>query len=80
MVIDDFLPVYDYGEGQKKFVYLQPSVGNEFWAVLLEKAYAKLYGSYQKIDGGLTSDSMEDFTGRGSEKLRKLSYQFKPSF
>ena len=62
-VVDDFIPV----KGGNTSLYMRQSASNEFWAVLLEKAYAKLYGSYQQIDGGLTSDSMEDFTGGLSE-------------
>ena len=72
MVVDDYLPVNDSGTfGEKNLVYLQnseSSIGNEFWAALLEKAYAKLHGSYQKIDGGFTGDSMEDFSGGLSER------------
>ena len=72
MVVDDYLPVHDSGTfGKKTLVYLQnseSSIGNEFWAALLEKAYAKLHGSYQKIDGGFTGDSMEDFSGGLSER------------
>ena len=67
MVVDDYLPVRDSGTfGKKNLVYLQnseSSIGNEFWAALLEKAYAKL-----KIDGGFTGDSMEDFSGGLSER------------
>ena len=72
VVVDDYLPVHDSGTfGKKNLVYLQnseSSIGNEFWAALLEKAYAKLHGSYQKIDGGFTGDSMEDFSGGLSER------------
>lgn len=36
--------------------------GNELWAILLEKAYAKLHGSYERIAGGLSSDALRDLT------------------
>ena len=54
IVVDDRLPT------RKRAA---PSDTDEWWVPLVEKAYAKFNGSYDKIIGGNTCWAMTDLTG-----------------
>ena len=66
VVIDDLLPTKD---GQ--LIYARAEAGSddlnkqkhEFWPALLEKAYAKLHGSYNDLESGDMNESAVNFTG-----------------
>ncbi|XP_030602851.1 calpain-2 catalytic subunit-like [Archocentrus centrarchus] len=58
VVIDDYLPTIN-----KELLSLRSKCGHEFWAPLLEKAYAKVCGSYADMDAGYPSEACKDFTG-----------------
>ncbi|XP_058123078.1 calpain-A-like [Anopheles ziemanni] len=71
IVVDDRLPV----DGDDELQYGQTSTENEFWFALLEKAYAKLHGSYEALVGGFGEDGMVDLTGglKNYYKLKKIT-------
>lgn len=56
-MIDDFVPLY-YNEP-----IFSKGHGKELWVILMEKAYAKAFGSYANIESGYTCEAIKDLTG-----------------
>lgn len=48
VVVDDYFPV---SKKDGNVMGANPAGGNEIWVMILEKCWAKLYGSYEAIDG-----------------------------
>ena len=69
--LDDYFP---YDPAKKTFAFCKPQ-GNELWAILLEKAWAKLNGGYTNIIGGIVSEPICALTGFPTEFLPHKNFE-----
>lgn len=51
IVIDDYFP-YDSRPERDCWMFSRDTAERETWVMILEKAYAKVFGSYEIIEGG----------------------------
>lgn len=63
IIIDDFLPCVN-----SKLCFSRCLSPTAFWVPLLEKAYAKLHGSYETLWAGQVSEALVDLTGGVAER------------
>ncbi len=65
VMIDNFLPIL---EEEERLAFTCSSNEGELWPSLLEKACAKVHGSYYALEGGSVDDALVDLTGGVSVK------------
>jgi calpain-15 len=70
-ILDDYFPVRQTERGVS-FAFTKTSE-EELWPMLLEKAYAKAYGNYDKIVGGDPVYALRDLTGAPFKRIESLS-------
>ncbi|XP_078321159.1 calpain-9-like [Crassostrea virginica] len=73
--IDDYLPII---YGNQIYSAHSNTDPNEMWVALLEKAFARLYGSYTDVSGGMASDSYMALTGGVPEDINLKELTMEP--
>ena len=63
ILLDDYFPCIE----KSQLLYSRPK-SNELWFLLLEKAFAKLYGNYSEVQHVCISEAMEMITGMPSSQ------------
>ncbi|KAK0181079.1 hypothetical protein PV327_003395 [Microctonus hyperodae] len=64
VLVDDRLPAV-----HGRLAFIQSRHSDHFWPALLEKAYAKLHGSYEALKYGTLLDGLSDLTGGITESI-----------
>ena len=72
IVVDDYLPIKNESFREKKsrgaaFAFSENM--QELWVPLLEKAFAKYYGSYAELERGYVQHALSDLTGAVTETI-----------
>ncbi|KAI8035351.1 hypothetical protein M5D96_011899 [Drosophila gunungcola] len=73
VLVDDRLPTIN-----GRLAFMQPQSSNCFWAALLEKAIAKLHGSYEALKYGTRSDGLTDLLGGVVRQMPILADTVRP--
>lgn len=69
VVVDDYFPYnnktyrWAFSKSVDQFSSESFTRINEIWVLILEKAWAKIYGSYQRIENGTAGEAMYPLTG-----------------
>lgn len=70
VMIDDRIAVHGFGNDRAgKPFFSRCRDPNELWVILLEKGFAKLYGSYEYLTKGYIDDALNSFTGFCPEQV-----------
>ena len=65
IIVDDFIPC----GGPTKGPCFSKAHGDELWVLILEKAWAKVHGSYERIEAGFAENVFRDLTGAPCQLL-----------
>jgi len=76
IVLDDRFPVNKNGDALFSRPKLDRKKNKEIWVMLVEKAYAKLFGYYAALQLGLNGESMNTFTGAPTVDLHTTHSRF----
>jgi len=68
VLVDDWLPLQKLSNGTYVTEYAEVSEDKALWGPIIEKMFAKRYGNYEHIIGGLPSNALQTLTGAPSDE------------
>ena len=68
VVVDDWLPMKLYGNGEYGTFFAKASKNDSLWTAILEKSFAKYYGNYSHITSGFPPFAIQTMTGAPYEQ------------
>ena len=71
IVVDEYIPVYEWN---KQPAFSSSKDAGEIWIMLLEKAYSKMTGSYERIVGGTGYEALIALSGAPAQRYRHNQY------
>lgn len=74
IIIDDWIPM-----SRNEPMFNRSKTG-ELWVILLEKAWAKVFGGYMNIEAGLTREALRDLTGACCKTFMMQDPQYTEEF
>jgi hypothetical protein len=77
VVVDDYFPWCNH---KQNWAFSKSSADKEIWVLLLEKAWAKIFGSYMRIEGGTTGEALPSITGAPATAFIHSDIQNKEAF
>ena len=81
LLVDDIFPIlqdHKWTNENRGIATAHSKEVNEIWVSVIEKAFAKYYGSYAAIERGFVHQALEDMTGCEGESLNLASYSRGP--
>ena len=63
VTVDDYFLFKDGSGGSREGVFAKVGPSKQFWAMLLEKAWAKVKGTYEHADGGFVQNGLRALIG-----------------
>lgn len=76
--VDRTVPVFANSRGEYCYAYGWTGTAGELWLSLIEKAFAKLYGSYESIQYGYTAIGIANLTGKWPYSFTHSSFSRSP--